>query len=186
MSASRGVDVERPHQRVEQATEVRALGFPNDLAPGTLGARERRLRGHAVHLQRVFLVEPVVRPADERNVVGVGTGGLDHPLDGLLVVRRAGVEQVERALLVVEVGVQVGDEHGDVDARLQEVGELSHRREVADVHLAGGGVADVRRRLLFVREQRLQFLVSDDLLRVPGRQVETLGGVHTGCGRSGD
>ncbi len=81
--------------------------------------------------------------------------------------------------------MQVRDENRHVDAGPQEVSELSHRREVADVHLAGRRVADVRRRVALL-EQRPQFVLGDDHCGLSVTRSSRSAESIRMCDRSGD
>jgi len=156
------------------------VGFSasNHLAAGALYPRDRGVGRHSEEVERILRIEFELAPAHELDVVGVGPGRLNHPLDGLAVVRRPRVEQIERALLVVEMGVEVRDKHRNTEVGAEEVGELADRGEVADMHLASRRVADIDRRIV-VGQQSVELLVGDDLGRVPCHEPLSLRVVHT-------
>ncbi len=84
-------------------------------------------------------------------------------------------EQLPGRLHVVQVGVQIGEEDGDLAAGVEEVGDLGHGHEVGDMGLASGSSSPVDLEVAGL-EHLVDAVVAQHLLQVPGYEGLLLGG----------
>lgn len=119
--------VEDLQERVQQTTQGTIVGLLDDLSTGALRIVLRDHRGQTVNVHHVVGVLLVGAAANEAQLLGRDTDGLQQSGDSVFIVFRAVLDDLEGRLEGIQVGVQIGDQDGHLRAGGEELGDLYGR-----------------------------------------------------------
>lgn len=109
---------------VQETTQGTIVGLLDNLSTGALRIVLRNHGGQSVDVHHVVSVLLVRAAANEAQFFGRDTDGLQQSGNGVFIVFRAVLDDLEGRLQGIQVGVQIGDQNGHLRAGGEELGDL--------------------------------------------------------------